>query len=180
MTGILGHRGLLLKPMGAGSGWVTAQSWTPDSNDTGWSGYTIRVRIKAAQIVAGSRFRLTLDNGTNPIAMSSQYIQTRNMAGDTYDFSTTPIQVMYAGSPTISSGSGGTFVSDEILLSQTATEDIIISSYFSGATNLRRKNGITGWEYYFKIGNDSSTVDASGYSGVATAVMFPLVEVFQP
>lgn len=165
---------------GGGGGWVTATSWTPDKNDSGWGGFTLRVRIAAAQMLAGSKMRITLENGSNPISMAACYIQTRNMSGDLYDFSTTPIQVLYGGSGTVVSGSGGTFLSDDIMLSQDASSDIIIACYFNASTNLRGKDGVTGWSYFYKAGDDSTTVDASGYSGpFATAVMFPLVEVFQ-
>lgn len=182
MTGILGHRGLLLKPIGGGSGWVTAQSWTPDTNSTGWSGYNIRTRINAAQLVPGSKFRITLNNVGIPINMAACRMQTRNMAGDAYDFSTTPVQVLFAGSASISSA-GGTFVSDEINLVQSATSDIVIACYFNSTTTLREKSGVTtGWNYYFRtgVGDDTATVNATGYSGVSRAIMFPLIEIFQP
>lgn len=166
---------------GGGGAWVTAQSWSPDTSVSGWSGYNIRVRIQAAQILAGSKFRLTLDNSGFPINMQNCYIETRDMAGDQWDFSTTPVPVTFGGSASISSA-GGTFVSDEIDLVQSATSDIVISAYFNGETTLRERNSaLTGWAYYFKAGaNEASTPNVSGYSGVARATMFSLVEVFQP
>ena len=162
-------------------GYVTAQSWTPDTDISGWNGYNIRIRIQAAQILAGSKFRLTLNNVGVPINLQNCYIQTRNMSGDEWDFSAAPVAVTFGGSPTIVSA-GGIFVSDDINLAQSATSDIVISSYFNGVTTLRERNAaLTGWAYYFKAGaNETATPDVSGYSGVARATMFTLVEVFQP
>lgn len=162
-------------------GYVTAQSWTPDTNVTGWNGWNIRVRIQAAQILAGSKFRLTLNSSGVPINLQNCYIQTRNMAGDQWDFSGAPVAVTFSGSPTIASA-GGIFVSDDINLVQSATADIVISSYFNGTTTTRdRAAALTGWTYYFKSGaNEAATPDVSGYSGTNRPTMFSLVEVFQP
>ena len=167
---------------GGGGAWATAQSWTPNQVSSGWAGYNIRVRIAAAQLLAGSKLRLTLDNTGQAINMASCRVQTRNMAGDAYDFSGTPIQVTFGGSPSISSA-GGVFVSDEISLVQSATSDLIIAGYFNSTANLRERSGTTtGWNYYYRsgVGDDTATVDATGYTGTARAIMFPLVEVFQP
>ena len=119
---------------GGGGAYATAVSWAPALTSGGWSGYTLRIRLQAAYLLAGSKVRLTVDSTGQPLNMEAMYCQVRNMAGDLYDFETTPIPVTFGGSGTISTGSGSVYVSDDIPLVQNATKDLIISAYFNSTT----------------------------------------------
>ena len=166
---------------GGGGAYATAVSWAPALTSDGWSGYTLRIRLQAAYLLAGSKVRLTVDSTGQPLNMGAMYCQVRNMAGDLYDFETTPIPVTFGGSGTISTGSGSVYVSDDIPLVQSATKDLIISAYFNSTTTMRRSNSaVTGLSYSYKSGNDAATVNATGYTTQTRAVMVTKVEIFQP
>lgn len=161
--------------------YATAVSWAPALTSGGWSGYTLRIRLQAAYLLAGSKVRLTVDSTGQPLNMGAMYCQVRNMAGDLYDFETTPIPVTFGGSSTISTGSGSVYVSDDIPLIQTATKDLIISAYFNSTTTMQRTGTVDGLSHFYKSGgNDAATVNATGYAAQTHAVMVTKVEIFQP
>lgn len=180
MSGARGHHGLLLAG-GGGGAYATAVSWVPSLTSGGWSGYTVRIRLVAAQMLAGSKVRLTVDSTGQPLNMGAMYCQVRNMAGDLYDFESAPIAVTFGGSGTIATASGTVYVSDDIPLVQSATKDLIISAYFNSTTTMQRTGTVTGLSHFYKSGgNDAATVNATGYSAQTHAVMVTKVEIFQP
>ena len=165
---------------GGGGAYATAVSWAPALTSGGWDGYTIRIRLQAAYLLAGSKVRLTVDSTGQPLNMGAMYCQVRNMAGDLYDFETTPIPVTFGGSGTISTGSGSLYVSDDIPLVQNATKDLIISAYFNSTSTLQRTGTVDGLSHFYKSGNDAAKVNATGYAEQTPAVMVTKVEIFQP
>ena len=165
---------------GGGGAYATAVSWAPALTSGGWSGFTIRIRLQAAYLLAGSKVRLTVDSTGQPLNLGAMYCQVRNMAGDLYDFETTPIPVTFGGSGTISTGSGSVYVSDDIPLVQNATKDLIISAYFNSTSTLQRTGAVDGLSHFYKSGNDAATVNATGYAEQTHAVMVTKVEIFQP
>lgn len=171
-------------PVEAGAGaWVTSESWVPNNNSAGWSGYTVRLVVGAAQFTqTGSKCRLTVNFGSNAGNIGALYIgESAGSGGTNYAFSTTPVQVLFSGSPTLSLPTGGIVVSDEVLLPITGSADLVIAAYFNGSTDLRVRMGETGWYQIYKSGNDASTVAATGYSGGSVeAALVSVIEVFQP
>lgn len=168
---------------GGGGAWVTSESWTPNANSAGWNAYTVRLVIAAAQFTqAGSKCRLTVGFGANKGNIGALYIgESAGSGGTNYAFNTTPVQVLFSGSGTLSLPSGGSVVSDEILLPISGSANIVIAAYFNGTTDLRIRSGETGWYQVYKSGNDASTVAATGYSGGSVeAALVPVIEVFQP
>lgn len=168
---------------GGGGAWVISESWTPNNNSAGWNAYTVRLVVAAAQFTqAGSKCRLTIDFGSNPGNIGAMYIGgSAGSGGTNYAFNTTPVQVLFSGSGTLSLPSGGAVVSDEVILPITGSADIVIAAYFNGSTDLRVRMGETGWYQVYKSGNDASTVAATGYSGGSVeAALVPVIEVFQP
>lgn len=168
---------------GVAPAWVISEQWTPNNNSAGWSGYTVRLVVAAAQFAElGSQTRVTIDFGSNPGNIGALYIgRSAGSGGTNYAFDATPEQVLFGGSPTLSLPTGGTAVSDPISLAIDGTDDIVIAAYFSGSTDLRVRSGEAGWYQVYKGGNDASTVAATGYSGGSTeAALVSIIEVLQP
>lgn len=178
MSGILGHRGLLLKP-DAGGVWSTSISFTPTSSSAGWSGYTVRHRVTTAQIVAtGTKVRVTLRAGSSVMNVGKCYIGLAAASGDPYDYASTPTQIFFGGNPGVSVAANTNVLSDEATFTIDDTTDLILTVYFSGAAAFANRSGQSGWSQYYKSGDDAVTVNASGYSGGSTeAGVFTLVEV---
>lgn len=164
-----------------GGSWVIASQWTPDMTSTGWSGFTLRLRLQDSFVPAGSQVRITIDNTGFPINLAKCYIQTGVNNADQIDFTTTPVQVTFGGSNTIISA-GGVFLSDAIPLVQDGTFSIVVSMYFNSTTTLRRGSGAPsqGWLAAFKSGDDAATVNATGYSLANDSYGVTKLEVFVP
>ena len=167
---------------GGGGAWVTSESWTPNANSAGWSGFTVRLVVAAAQLTqAGNPTRLTIDFGSNTGNIGAMYIgESAGSGGTNYAFATTPVQVLFSGSGTLSLPTGGIVTSDSLAFSITGLSDIVISAYFNSSTDMRIRSGEAGWYQVYKGGNDASTVAATGYSGGSTeAALVSVIEVFQ-
>lgn len=165
----------------AAGSWVIASQWTPDMVSTGWSGFTLRLRLQDSFVPAGSQVRITIDSQGQPINMSKCYLQTGVNNADQIDFTAPPIQVAFSGSNSIASA-GGTFVSDPVPLVQDGTFSIVVSLFFNSTTTLRRGSTATsqGWASYFKSGDDAATVNASGYTLANDSYGVTKLEVFVP
>lgn len=185
MSGIVGHRGLLLGAGGGGAGsWVTANSWTPSTTNPGWSGYTMRQRFDTSIMLAGSRIRLTFEGRASAtLTMGNVQCQKQAASGDVFDYASAPIQVLFGGNPGFVLSGATTIVSDDIILA-TAPDSIVVGMYFSGASDLAAGGNVSGYGNYYKLGNDTTTIDASGYTqtgGVpGSRLVITKVEVFQP
>lgn len=167
---------------GGGGSWVTSESWVPNANSAGWSGFTVRLVVAAAQFTqAGNPSRFTINFGSNPGNIGALYVgESAGSGGTNYAFATTPVQVLFSGSGTLSLPTGGIVTSDSVGLSITGSADIVIAAYFNGSTDLRIRSGETGWYQVYKGGNDASTVAATGYSGGSVeAALVSVIEVFQ-
>lgn len=158
--------GGLGRAMAADPTWQTVLNWTPTTNSTGWSGFTVRQRINQSRLVGGSQARLTIDTTGFPLNMSKLYIG-QEAAGGGYDFNATPAQVLFGGSPSIATA-GGVFVSDVVSLSQNANRPIIISAYFNSTTTLRRTPSVATEKYGYIAGDQANVVDWSGFSESVT------------
>ena len=173
----------LRKPAGGAGAWATAYSGAIGGTiSTGWSGYTMRQVIPAASTLAGSKVRLTLNVGSGVADIGAVFVGRRALSGDPYDFDSTPVSVLFSGSPGISVPGSTDIVSDEASLVVDGMTDLVVSVYFSGVTSLYPVASIGGgFGNYYIAGNDASTVDASGYSMSGTAAfLFRQLDVFQP
>ena len=98
--------------------------------------------------------------------ISKAYIQTAAAAGDVYDFSATPLPLLFSGSTGFAIASSTEIVSDPLVFSIPKDQNIVISYYTSGdATHdgIRGKVAVPNWVVYYKSGDDAATVDTSGY-----------------
>ena len=168
---------------GGGGAWATAYSGTIGGTiSPGWSGYTMRQGIPAASTLAGSKVRLTLNVGAALANIAAVFVGRRAPSGDSYDFDSTPVPVLFSGSPGISVPGSTDIVSDEASLVLDGMTALVVSVYFSGVTSLYPVASLGfGFSNYYIAGNDAATVDASGYSMSGTAAfLFRQLDVFSP
>jgi len=163
--------------------WATAAQWTKEAGSgANWGGFTFRVVVPASALVVGSKIRLTCQSSdTSSSGIGAMYIGAAAASGDDYDFGTTPTQVLFSGSGTVTVPIGGTtLVSDAMDFVVDATKPLIISTYMP----LGRTANITtlsGWVTRYKTGNDASTVNATGYSTSSYAAsLVTKIEVLVP
>ncbi|MCL6710448.1 hypothetical protein M8R20_26355 [Pseudomonas sp. R2.Fl] len=183
MSGLVGHRGLLLGGGPTGS-WTTTDTQTLTNNSTGWANNTLRVVIPTSKLAAGSQIRFRLTAGTQGFNIVNAYCQTRAASGDPYDFATTPNAVLFSGSTGVMVGASASIVTDPVVMPVTTSSPIVLAVAFptTPASSVMAGAG-TGWpsSTYFKTGNDASTVNATGYSAASFALyMLTQIEVFQP
>ena len=154
--------------------WTTAASATGDADVDAQSGFTHRVLIASAALSGtGQQYvRVTFEaSSAQALTVGNAYIGTAADAGDAYDFAAAPTTLTFSGAAGFAINAGASIVSDKIAYSITAGKNLIVSFYVSGdATHdsLRYDASIANWTDYYKEASDAATVDATGYSTVAT------------
>ena len=151
-------------PGGGGGSWVSQYAVPFNGNETGWSGYTLRI-VFPALANAGTKLRLTVGGYTGGSwSIGALYLGHRAGSGDNYDFASTPSQVTVAGSPTWS-GTTSDIICDEVPGTFNIGDRIMMSVYFPTAPAIARTGtALASGSVYYKSGNDASTVDATGYT----------------
>lgn len=151
--------------------WGTVFNAAITGNAGGNSTITVRHLFQIAALTVPTntptKVRLTYKAGTlEPFEILSSYIGQKAAAGDPYDFSTTPTQILFTGSGTGVVPQSGTLLSDEINFSWDKTSDLIISWYNNNGAQDSSAflTGVTNTGQYTKAANDPSTVDATGYT----------------
>jgi hypothetical protein len=180
---------IALRGVASGSGaYVTAVTLSPSGIDGGWASATLRQKIPTSALLAGSKMRITLTSPSGDAAtISACYIQTKAATGDPYDFSATPVQVMFSGSATVSIPGLTSVVSDDIALAVSGSVELIFSAQFasSPASSIGSTSGgsATGFANYYKNGaSDAATVDATGYTTYLAnnCLLISKIEIYQP
>jgi hypothetical protein len=143
--------------------WVVSfQSAAFNYDDPGWSGFTIRVAIHAADIVyGGSSLRLTLKAASGAgMTIGKVYVGVRS---GSYGFASAPVQALFGGSAGVSVAANNSVVSDACLLTFAETDDLLVSIYFSGSATI---GGIAGPpdNTWYESGDDAATQSPTGYS----------------
>lgn len=183
-----GHHGVVLgegavPPAG---GWTQTGIWTPSGlNEPGYGGVTLRLSIPTAGLAAGSKIRLTILGGTSTqTAISKAYTQIKTAAGGgSFNFASTPVQILFAGNPGIVIPGGYEVVTDDIALPIDGLTPLIVSMYLTpGTCAVRRTDGGGGWNSGFIAGDDAASMGTTGsYNGMSVAAyQVRVVEVFQP
>lgn len=151
------------------NGTLFSQSLTLNSN--GWTGYTgvIRIPASAMALPSGSitRIRFRLQAGsTEGFTVTNMYTEHRAGSGDPYDFATTPVQVLFAGSASKVIAAGTQEWSDWVTFAYDKTNDLLASFYCNGgsSSDMLSYATSTGATKYEKIANDAATVNKTGYS----------------
>ncbi len=165
-----------------GTGWQTAFVWEPTAYNSGWENYTLRVVMAASAATYGSKFRLTVSAPPDaPLTIGKMYVGRKAPSGDSYDFETTPLPVLFSGAASVTIPAGGFVVSDEVVLELSGLSGLVVSCYFAATPAARIPIGSqAGMSYTYKVGDDAATVNASGYSTVAGgAALIRRLEVFR-
>ena len=183
MGAIHAHHGLLMAASGGGGGgtmWTTTANVPFNSNSNGWRGYTLRVVIPAAALAAGTKIRLTLTSRPGiSLTINNAYIQQAAASGDPYDYSTTPVQILFSGVGGVTIGAGASVVTDDIILSPTGTQNFVVAIYFTTATSIGITISATGWDSWYISGNRTTTVNESSFMSIGgnTSSVITKVEV---
>jgi len=155
----------------------TLYSNTLNANNDAWNGYTVVVRIPASVMSLPSygisRIRFRLEAGsTQACTFSKVYVGHRAGSGDAYDFSTTPVQILFSGGASGVASSGSTVTSDWADFAYDKTTDLLLAIYFGGGTGsdmTRAKSSVTSVDSYYRLADEAATVNkTAGYTTQAT------------
>lgn len=141
--------------------------WSPTTNSTGWSGYTLRTVTPAALIGATSvkvTFAAFSGSGVDVMQIGAVYVGLKAAAGDAYDFESTPVQAFFSGAPGITTNANAVVETDEVALAVPAGASVVVAVYFSGSTALRSTTRPADWGSFYQSGNSAATVNPSGYT----------------
>lgn len=174
----------LLMVSASSGGWTTTANLTTTGDEGGWNGYTLRQIMPASAFAAGSRVRFRLHSsatGGSSCNIGAVYFGPQAASGDPYDFDTTPSQLLFSGVGNVALGTNQQIITDELVVPVSASVHVL-AVYFNAAAGVRFAGSVSGWDYYYKLANDASTVNATGYTaGTANRSMLVTgVEVFQP
>jgi hypothetical protein len=141
------------------------------SDVTGFSGYTIAVKMKTGvNLLGGTKTRVFIAApNTAACSWSAMYIGEGATTGNAYNFATTPVQVTFGGKTSLTLAQKGTATSDPIALDFNPTKTHILAFNVSSSA-LRRltttdpaKQVIS---YLKAATSEAGTVaKASGYAG---------------
>lgn len=110
-------------------------------------------------------------SSTEAFQVTKCYVGPRNMAGDAYDFETTPTQLFFdGGNAGFSIAANQTKVSDVLELTIDGAKDFLIAFHIanSAANDGYRRDTSAAWNWHFKAGgDDSATVNKTGYTTVS-------------
>ena len=144
------------------------------NSNAGWGNYTMVHRLEASDLAAGSGTQMRMT--TELVAWTSGgtmkgYMGQAAAAGDAYDFLSTPAQILWSGSASVTStGSNLVLLSDFVTLPEAYDEAkvYLFAYYFSNVATVTlgqapASGGIAGGSYY-KLGDDAATVNKTGYT----------------
>lgn len=166
---------LLAKGAQGGASWSAASLPNLNGDNDAWAGYTLRQSMPAAGIPKnGSKLRFSFRGGNaEGITISKCYVQLKG-AG-VYDFSTTPIAVLFGGASSTTIGAATTVMCDDVTLAVTTSDSVVISVYTSGAPDRYRfitqsAGSMTPqMRAGYKSGDSAATVSGSGYTDVTAS-----------
>lgn len=153
---------------------------TLDTDGGGFNGYTVVQRLTPTALTLPTddieQIRVTFRAGNGEaLTITNAYIGHRAGAGDAYDFSTTPVQLLFSGGASGAVSIGSTLTSDWASFAYNKTSDLLIAYYVGGGVGvdtLRRKAGVANTNSYYKVANEAATVDkSSGYTDNGTEVL---------
>lgn len=127
---------------------------------------TIRIVIQPAELTGfGSSVRATLMGpSSGGISIGKAYVGHAAASGDVYDFDGNQQQLFFGGSP------GGVWsgftpvVSDWIDFSFDSARPLIFSYWVNAASYEARTSPGSNYAYYYKLGDDAATTNATGYT----------------
>lgn len=157
--------------------WADASSWVPNASNSTWGGYTARMRLASSLFPALSKLRLQFQCRDALITVADVFVGKAATTGDSYDYDTTPTRVLTLGANGFTLQSTQSVVTDAVNLSLAAADDLLISVYYTTATQVAvPAANPTGWTTWYKNANDAATVNATGYTSFGSPVSVSKVE----
>lgn len=145
-------------------------SWALDTDYSGLQNATMRVVFTTPFSTSGNSFKITFEaksSGDN-FSTTACYIGEQG-AGDAYDFASSPTQITFSGAGGFDIAAGNTIESDKISFSIDSTKNYVVAYHVANNASkddVRGKSGLGDVDSYSKTGgDDTTTVDASGYTG---------------
>lgn len=144
------------------------------SNSGSILNFTIRDVIEAGNLIAGSKIRITFKGGSGGgFAFSECWIGPR---GSGFEFASAPTQLMFGGSATGSASGDVDLVSDEVVMSISGSDDLVVSFWmgsggFGGSMKVWSVASGPGDAYYLASTNAADDVPGAGFSAdVSTTI----------
>ncbi len=146
--------------------------YSRESDGGGYSGYTVRQVINSADLsntgLATCRLSFT-GSSLEGLITDNVYIQSQG-AGDVYDFSGTPVEVLFGGGSGFSIAKDEVIVSDSLTFTIAAATNYVVSWYVptgsgaadGGIVSSGPTSALT--RGYWKIASEAATVDVTGYT----------------
>lgn len=160
--------------------WLDAFNQTPNSFTALPTNYTARTVFLSGVLsntgLTYCRVTFYAQDATNGLTIDKAYIQTQG-AGDAYDFSAAPVQLLFdGGNAGFTIAAGASKVSDTATFTIPASTNIVISLHTSGASGVGGKSGLaTGNRMYYKAtADEAATVDVTGYSASTDGTVWPI------
>lgn len=135
------------------------------TQESGWSGYTLRNIFPASAIIAsGDSVRVTVAAGPSGSTYSEIYVGHPAGSGDPYDFDGNQVQLTFnSGQTSVTLGASQSTTSDDIAFNLDESKNLIVAVY-SGASNIGNNGVQTGFTSYYDFGNDAATTNTAAYS----------------
>jgi hypothetical protein len=156
---------------------IVRTSFTADADSSGWNGWTARERVLASSLtdISATQLRVSVKaSPTGQLKIAKMYIGLKGTG--TYDFASTPTQILFSGSGSILIPTGTVQASDAFTFAYDGTSDLVISMYhdaaagYAGATDTSRS---TLWQ---KAGDDAATLAPAGGGTGSTFDIIWLIE----
>lgn len=154
-------------------------STTLTLNDVGWGNYTIRNVINTSSLPntgqAYTRVRFTASTSSS-LVINSATIQTAGV-GDPYDFSATPVTLTFnGGSASATIPAGESLYSDLVLFTISPTTNLVIAVGINTSSIRAKGLPVTVNSVYYKFGQDTGTVNATGYTNYSGTLGWLIVD----
>lgn len=145
----------------------------------GWTNYTIRVVVPVTAMGPLPRGTITLvraklfGGASETFSVEAAYIGQQAASGDSYDFSTTPSQLLFSGVGNVIAPMGGSVWSDWVSLTWDKSTPLVYSiDVATGTTtDMTALSVVAGVTSFYKTGNDAATIDATGYTSYSAALI---------
>lgn len=172
--------GVSYKDLPGNTSFVDIFNYIMTSTNNGWINYTIRLAISGQYIPTGDSIIIQFQTSpltTTTFSITGCWVGPSSVSGQGYpiDFATTPTQVTFGGSTTVSvNGPGGIF-SDPISFSTTVNTPIVIS--FQVTSGDAAATGTSGYDvgiygYNKNVATDGANITTTGYTKQTGAVSF--------
>ena len=148
--------------------WSTVAQRTLNLNTGTLAAFTMRQRVASSVITksAGSatRFNFIASTATSGLTIIKAYVQTAAATGDLWDFASPPVPLTFNGQPGTVIPISGSKMSDPVAWAPEWGRSLVVSYYCAANSRLRYVNTGQGWTNWYKLGDDATTVNATGYT----------------